>query len=119
MPWWLHNPIADLPGPAFLALYGAAIAAAIAGVVAAIRRADPTSAFDPPEVPAHPDPYEVAYLRGGANEVIRTAVFSLVQQGSLEVVEEGADRRGRRTYQIRRTGAPPAWRPHPVEARIF
>ncbi len=82
---WLHNPIADLPGHDFLVIYVLAIVATIVAVVLVVRSADVTSTHDLPEVPTKPDPYEIAYLLGGKNQVIRTAVFSLVQQGLVEV----------------------------------
>jgi uncharacterized protein (TIGR04222 family) len=53
-----------------------------------VRRCDPAADLPPPLVPANPDPYEIAYLRGGENEVIRLAIFDLIQRGYLQIVEE-------------------------------
>jgi uncharacterized protein (TIGR04222 family) len=36
---------------------------------------------------SEPDPYEVAYLRGGGREVLRLHLFDLVQRGYLEIIE--------------------------------
>ena len=37
----------------------------------------------PLSLPSNPDPTELAYLRGGVQEVIRLAIFRLVQAGRL------------------------------------
>lgn len=82
---WLDNPIANLYGPYFLALYAAV---AVAGIVVArwlTRDRDPTASLDPEPVPAEPDHYEIAYLRGGAAEVCRLAVAELLQRGYVEL----------------------------------
>lgn len=75
--------------PAFFLLYATAV---VVGVVAsgryAVRRADRTDTLPQLPVSPAPDPYEVAYLRGGKAEVARLAVLALMQVGSLEVREE-------------------------------
>ncbi len=53
-----------------------------------IRAVDRTGDLGPPEIPAKLDPYEVAYLRGGENEVTRVAIASLIQRGLLRIVEQ-------------------------------
>ena len=88
MDWLLHNFIADMPGPDFLLFYGGAIALTLAGCWWALRRIDPTVFEPPPLVPSQPDPYEIAYLRGGENEVTRTIIFDLIQRGYLAVRDE-------------------------------
>ena len=53
----------------------------------AVRWADHTDSLPPLPVSPPPDPYEVAYLRGGKAEVARLAVLALIEEGSLEVRE--------------------------------
>lgn len=93
MNWWLHNFIADMPGPTFLMLFGAAIVTIIVVAATVVRRSDQTVGEDPPPVPTKPDPVEVAYLRGGANEVTRLVVFDLIRRGYLRTGGEGAKAR--------------------------
>lgn len=83
-----HNFIADMPGPSFLFLFVTAII--IAHIVCWQWRqmADPTAGQSPPTIPPSPDPYGIAYLRGGANEATRLAALALIQRGVLEVTEE-------------------------------
>ena len=84
MNWLIHNPIADLSGPAFLALYVLVIALAAWAARRAIRSNDATTLLDPPEIPLAPDPYEVAYLRGGPSELTRLILFDLMRRGFLK-----------------------------------
>lgn len=79
-----HNPLAEMFGPDFLLLYGGILFVTLVAVALLVRR-DATYGQPPPPVPLQPDPYEIAYLRGGVNEVLRLAVFSLIQRGYLEV----------------------------------
>jgi uncharacterized protein (TIGR04222 family) len=90
MTWLLHNPIADMHGPHFLIFYAATIAVVIASVAVFIRRYDQTRGIAPPPLPKKPDPIEVAYLRGGANEVTRLIVFDLVRRGYLQISGDAA-----------------------------
>src|SRR5215471_2726805 len=85
MDWLNHNVIADLHGPSFLLVYGA-IALVIITVAYWIVRSREIDARDPPPVPNAFNPYEIAYLRGGKNEVIRTALYALYQYGLVEVI---------------------------------
>ena len=79
-----HNALADLSGPHFLLLYAVVIALTLAYCAWSRSRLDATTTDRLPLVPTHPDPFEIAYLRGGANEVTRVAVFDLIQRGFLE-----------------------------------
>ena len=76
------NPF-DLYGPQFLAFY-AALTVATMIVVVVLRRRRELARWSSVELT---DPYLIAYLRGGKNEVIRTAIISLVDRGLLEVVD--------------------------------
>ena len=88
MNWLLHNVVADLYGPYFLLFYGTVIVVLIVACFRSIRAVDRTRDLEPPEIPAKLDPYEVAYLRGGENEVTRVAIASMIQRGLLRIVEE-------------------------------
>lgn len=73
--------IASMPGPTFLGLYAVVIVITLIGAWLVIR-SDPDDGLEP-LVPAYPDPYEVAYLRGGEPEVGRLAVIDLTDSGYL------------------------------------
>jgi uncharacterized protein (TIGR04222 family) len=100
MNWLLHNPLGDLPGPAFLLLYVVIIGLTIVACVRSIRAQDRTDDTDLPRVPTKPDPIVLAYLRGGRNEVARLLIVELIQRGYLEVHEA-------RQSEIRQTAHPP------------
>lgn len=94
MPTFLQ-PLAALSGPQFLAVYGAAILSTLAAVWTLRWFSDSTRSLPPPAVPPNPDPYELAWLRGGDAEVLRLAVFSLLERGLLE--KSDGDRIGQAT----------------------
>ena len=77
------DPIARMKGVDFLVVYIAIIAGGLILGWKYIRNADPTADELPLPPPLNPDPYEVAYLRGGIQEVIRLTVFRLIQARSL------------------------------------
>ena len=87
MDWLLHNPIADMYGPYFLLFYAVVVALVLASAWLLMRAQDWTGRMPLPPVPAEPDPYEIAYLRGGEMEVAETAIFSLMQRGYLQATE--------------------------------
>lgn len=87
MSWWMHNPIADMYGPDFLFLYSCVIVATLVGCRWRLRSIDPTADLTPLPLGANPDPYEIAYLRAGENEVARVAIFDLIQRGYVQVTE--------------------------------
>jgi uncharacterized protein (TIGR04222 family) len=80
-----------LAGPAFL-LFFAAFAAlvAIAYLVVALRA--PASGTAPRLGELAAAPYQVAYLRGGTPELVRVAVFNLVDRGLLKAHNESVSR---------------------------
>src|SRR5262245_1070343 len=88
MNWLMHNVIADLYGPYFLLFYGLAIATRVVASYKSVRSRDRTNDGNEPEVSAKIDPYEIAYLRGGENEVTRVAIASLIQRGLLKITEK-------------------------------
>lgn len=56
---------------------------------ARMKAADRTDRERLPPVPETPDPIEVAYLEGGADQVIRTVSYALVQRGLVAPTEDG------------------------------
>ena len=80
---WTHNPIAEMRGPDFLVFYATVILGTLALCWWRLWKADPTRSMRAPAIPPELDPYEVAYLRGGPNEVLRLVILSLIQRGYL------------------------------------
>jgi uncharacterized protein (TIGR04222 family) len=75
------NPF-DYSGPVFLVFYAALCLAVCAWVHMRLRSRE--GEFPVPQLDMT-DPYQIAYLRGGANEAIRIAVFSLIDRGLLDI----------------------------------
>jgi uncharacterized protein (TIGR04222 family) len=74
------NPF-DLTGPEFLVFY-LFLASSLLVVLFLLRR----SGEPDPSMPVQlTDPYEIAYVRGGANEVMRLATVGLIDRGLLSV----------------------------------
>lgn len=105
---WL-NQIANMHGPTFLGLYF--LVCLFALLACCLTRArDSSAALTPPDVPQHPDPYEVAYLRGGASEALQLAILELIQRKYLEL-EGGA------SLQVRQSEYPPP--PEHLDERLL
>jgi uncharacterized protein (TIGR04222 family) len=97
MNWLVDNPIGGMYGPHFLVFYGTMIAFTLAICWWWIWQSDTSEHLPPLELPRQVDPYAVAYLRSGKNEVIRLAIFDLLQNGYLEMVDanlEAIDEKG-------------------------
>lgn len=87
----LDNPIASMYGPYFLIFYGFVIFFSVIALAVAKNQVDKTDNLALPPVSQQIDPYEIAYLRGGINEVARSVVFSLMQKGFIEIKHDGKD----------------------------
>lgn len=83
-----HNFIAEMTGPEFLVFYGIALTLTVVACRWRIRLADPSATLPPAPIPAAPDPYEIAYLRGSRNELLRVILFTLVQKGYLRPTDD-------------------------------
>lgn len=79
------NPF-DMRGPQFLAFYTVFAVVTIV-VVAMLRRRRELADGGYRGTPLH-DPYAIAYLRGGKNELLRVTVVSLVDRGLLSVLHD-------------------------------
>jgi uncharacterized protein (TIGR04222 family) len=111
MGWLFDNSLADMYGPNFLFLYAVFAGLVIIGAVFFVDIQDMTGGAAPPPTPRDIDPYELAYLRGGANDVIRTAIYALRQKRLIEIVEQA---------RIRATGASPgSFEITAIERRVF
>ncbi|QEH31959.1 hypothetical protein OJF2_04260 [Aquisphaera giovannonii] len=84
MQWLLHNPIADMRGPSFLAFYLAVLAVACLVVRIRSRLLDPTLGREPPIVPGKLDAHEIAFLRGDTPRLLAVSVFDLERRGFLK-----------------------------------
>ncbi len=98
MDFLFDNPLANMYGPYFLVFYILFIISTVIGYRLLKSRLDKTAHFAIPPIPYNPDPFEIAFLRGGANELARTVVFSLAQKNLLKFA--GNDK----TSQISPTG---------------
>ncbi len=75
------NPF-DLRGPEFLAFYAALSAVVLAWLAMFLRNGEPDG---PANGSIVEDPYLIASLRGGKNEVLRVATVSLIDRGLIKV----------------------------------
>lgn len=106
----LDNPLAAMYGPYFLIFYGFFITFTLITLGIIKTRIDKTDEIGLPPIPAQIDPYEIAYMRGGTNEVARSVIFSLMQKGFLEINREGS-----KTYLSRTNNQTDATRLLPIE----
>jgi uncharacterized protein (TIGR04222 family) len=108
MDWLTDNSLLDMPGPNFLGFY-AVVSVIVLLAFNAVVRSDGTNQGAPPFVPTRPDPYEIAYLRGGVGAVIGLAIYSLKRSQTIEMQAGG--------HVTRVPGlGPPA---NPLEARVL
>jgi uncharacterized protein (TIGR04222 family) len=82
---WLPQPFSSLSGPAFLLVYAFFAAAVIVVSRLQVTAADRSLMLPLPPVSAERDPFEVAYLRGGGNELLRYAIFEAIRRNVLRL----------------------------------
>jgi uncharacterized protein (TIGR04222 family) len=102
MDWLSSNPIANLSGPQFLLVYALFALAVVIVSRMQISAADTSAATALPNVTVDRDPGEVAYLRGGGNELLRFTIFDLTRLGFLRVADP--PKAGKAPTQIVATG---------------
>ena len=97
MDWLFDNPIGQMYGPAFLALYTVWFIfwLFVARYVGTSRPASPPA---PLSIPPNPNPFHIAYLRGGIPEVFRTVFVDLVEK--KRIIEIKLERRWYQVGQI-------------------
>lgn len=93
MDFLFDNPLANMPGVIFLVFYSLFIIFSLIIFGIWKTQADKTASLPVPPIPANIDPYEIAYLRGGINEVARAVVFALRQKDFLIFQTDGKDSR--------------------------
>ncbi len=86
--------IANMPGPAFLGFYAVVILAVLAVAYLAIRSSFGGGGADP-MVPVLPNPYEMAYMRGGEREIGKLVLIELARRGYIEERTDSAGGGGR------------------------
>lgn len=84
-----QGSLLDLRGPQFLAFYVLAMLIAWIGMFFVRRQADPTRGKTPPPLPKDLDARELAWLRGGSEELVRLTGLELVQRGYLKTTAAG------------------------------
>lgn len=94
------NPF-DLRGPQFLLFYLLLAGVLLAAIPILRRRLEARWTGGP--MPVLHDPYAIAYLRGGKNELLRVAVISLVDRGLLHASGDNlATTQAGRAVQVRK-----------------
>ncbi|MBK7992004.1 MAG: TIGR04222 domain-containing membrane protein [Blastocatellia bacterium] len=88
MEWLTNNALTNLHGFQFLFLYISVAATTIFATWLMVRRQDKTDKMPPLHVPKTPDIYEIAYLRGKENEIIRLSILNLISQAYLQIVSD-------------------------------
>jgi uncharacterized protein (TIGR04222 family) len=100
MDFLFDNPLANMPGVIFLVFYSLFIIFTLVIFGIWKTQADKTANLPVPPIPPNIDPYEIAYLRGGVNEVARAVVFALRQKDFLIIETDGKTSRiHRNQYQ--------------------
>lgn len=93
MDFLFDNPLANMPGVIFLVFYSLFIIFTLVIFGIWKTQADKTANLPVPPIPPDIDPYEIAYLRGGVNEVARAVVFALRQKDFLIFQNDGKNSR--------------------------
>lgn len=92
MPMILANVLLDMftkaDSASFLLAYLTVLALMITMTWGLALVADKTGSENTPQVPTSPDPYEIAYLRGGPEEILRLVLFDLANRGYATLTTE-------------------------------
>jgi uncharacterized protein (TIGR04222 family) len=83
-----NNALLEMPGPAFLHSYAVVSAIALVALNVALRL-ESLDSRPPPRLPVRPDPYEIAFLRGGIDATIGLAIYSLQRRALIEIQPGG------------------------------
>lgn len=97
MDWLISNPIASLSGPVFLLGYALVLLVLLFFVHWYRHVLDKSDQLGPMLVAPDPDPYRLAYFRGGLQEVLRLYTVDLYERG---VLKEKNDRPFRRSLVL-------------------
>src|SRR5215213_10540372 len=99
MDFLFDNPLANMPGVIFLVFYSLFIIFSLVIFGVWKTQADKTASLAIPPIPPNVDPYEIAFLRGGMNEVARAVIFALRQKDFLIFQNDGKNSRIHRNQQ--------------------
>src|SRR5450432_409162 len=83
------NPLANMRGPDFLVLYAIFACIAVFTCIALASLDDDGRDAPLRQIPAKPDPYELAYLRDGAGGVVWLAIYALKRAGLIQLTKRG------------------------------
>src|SRR6186713_403689 len=102
----MSNPLTEMTGPHFLVLF--AILISVVALVCWWRQwsRDTSAELSPLPSPQTPDPYEIAYLRGGESELARVLIVSLAERNYLKVTAPGSTWWKSRDQYIERVSHP-------------
>ena len=89
MDFLFENPLANMPGVLFLCFYAVFSLLAIVSFYFWKQQNDKTDQLALPPIPPDVDPHEIAFLRGGINELARSVTFSLRQNDLLILETDG------------------------------
>jgi uncharacterized protein (TIGR04222 family) len=91
----IFAPMLAISGPVFLVVYALVAVAIVVLARARIAAADPSAArtMMPAPVDVERDPSEIAYLRGGGNELLRFTIFDLIRRGDLALADTSDKKR--------------------------
>jgi len=107
MDWLYDNPVSRMGAPVLLPLYWGALAVAILVIRSTRARMRGDQVSTPLQIPQRVNPYQMAFLRGGDSEVVRTAVLDLVERGRLIEVPPEASGSQAKAQPIRWQAASP------------
>jgi uncharacterized protein (TIGR04222 family) len=81
----MRNPLTQVTGPEFLALFAILIVAVAIICWHRRRSRDSSMELSPLVLPSIFDPYEIAYLRAGENELARVLIVGLMERKYLQI----------------------------------
>jgi uncharacterized protein (TIGR04222 family) len=81
----MRNPLTQVTGPEFLGLFAILIVAVAAVCWYRRRSRDNSTELPPLGSPSRVDPYEIAYLRAGENELARVLIVGLMERNYLQI----------------------------------
>ncbi len=79
-----HLAALQITGPIFIGIYLGLLSLAVVAVCLIRRIHDSSRSLTAVPVPAQIDPFRIAYLRGGEQELTRTAIVDLSERGCIE-----------------------------------
>jgi len=113
-----ENALATLDAGIYLGVYTLGVAGLAAGAYLRRERSDETLGMRLPPIPDELDPYELAYLAGGEEELARLVVFDMARRGWLSMFDESS-MFGEDYYLKRADDHPPTNLLRPIEREVW